>query len=894
MIPLKISIHNFLSYGPVVQTIDFTHYKLICLSGKNGHGKSALLDAITWALWGQARKVSANTKPDHGLLKIGQTDMSVALDFIFNNQKYRVKRLFSTKHGKHASYLDFGTYDAISDQYKTLSEKTVRKTQEKIEQIIGLDYESFINSSFLRQGQANEFSKKMPKERKDILATILGLHTYEKTKKYALEKIKIITQEKENLSKMSEHLLKELEHAPLISEHLLKNTAHIQDLEQNEKTLHNRQQELEKTRAELYKKELAYNHVQKEYDVLINEKTTKERLFSSLVATWKTIHKKHISLPHKKETLEKKQAITKQLETSQNLFQNVLEQKEKYLHYKMQKQELINTLQISHKKNLYEKHIALERIIGHEKNILKEELELKKLKKTLNLQITTIKKEIANLGNSVDTSLLINDTKTLEKLFERQKKFYLTWAQQGKLATQTLQNIKQKQSLTEVLEIPSCPLCEQNLSLARKRLLYKKFEDEEFFLMHHIAHIKKNLEIVKHMIEEQKKVIESSKKIDTLLQQQTDCTEKLCALDEQLKSLAAQLCENQKAKSECEQAILIFEKNIEIDIASHTEIIRLKNLELACEAIITQHESLANTIQADKETLGRLNDILDQWNMLEQEQAEQQARKLEMSALTKTIRNLTKTLLKIKKRLTTFDTLPEDLKKQACIEREHAKLAQDHSKAKELALHNQGRLQAEQKKLHEQMLYQKNCLEKIVLLQQEIHEYQVIAQAFGKDGIQALLIEDALPEIEYEANDLLSRLTDNQAHIFIESLRDLKKGGVKETLDINISDANGIRPYELFSGGEAFRIDFSLRIAISKLLAKRSGTSLQTLIIDEGFGSQDEEGLTKIMDALYKIQNDFEKIIIVSHLSTMKDQFPVHFIIEKNPQGSRVMIKELG
>jgi exonuclease SbcC len=175
-----------------------------------------------------------------------------------------------------------------------------------------------------------------------------------------------------------------------------------------------------------------------------------------------------------------------------------------------------------------------------------------------------------------------------------------------------------------------------------------------------------------------------------------------------------------------------------------------------------------------------------------------------------------------------------------------------------------------------------------------IADYFAIATATGKDGIQALLIEDAIPEIEQEANHLLAKLTDNQTHIFIESLRDLKKGGTKETLDIKISDTMGIRPYELFSGGEAFRIDFALRIAISKLLARRSGTALQTLIIDEGFGSQDEEGLAHIMDAIYKIQEDFAKIIIVSHLATMKEQFPTHFVIEKGPQGSIITVLENG
>ena len=108
-------------------------------------------------------------------------------------------------------------------------------------------------------------------------------------------------------------------------------------------------------------------------------------------------------------------------------------------------------------------------------------------------------------------------------------------------------------------------------------------------------------------------------------------------------------------------------------------------------------------------------------------------------------------------------------------------------------------------------------------LKENALDYQAIAVATSKDGIQALLIEEAIPEIEQEANHLLSKLTDNQAQLFIESLRDLKKGGTKETLDIKISDTAGIRPYELFSGGEAFRIDFALRIAISKLLARRAG-----------------------------------------------------------------------
>ena len=205
-----------------------------------------------------------------------------------------------------------------------------------------------------------------------------------------------------------------------------------------------------------------------------------------------------------------------------------------------------------------------------------------------------------------------------------------------------------------------------------------------------------------------------------------------------------------------------------------------------------------------------------------------------------------------------------------------------------------GSLEQKQKKQNTLTKELNSLSKEVKTLHQELVDYQEIAKALGKDGIQALLIEQAIPEIEQEANKVLARLTHNQTQIFIESLRDLKKGGSKETLDIKISDSYGIRDYELFSGGEAFRIDFALRIGISKLLARKAGTTLQTIFIDEGFGSQDEEGLQLMMDNIYKVQDEFAKVIIVSHLPEMKEQFPVQFIVEKKRSGSTISIIEQG
>ncbi len=168
--------------------------------------------------------------------------------------------------------------------------------------------------------------------------------------------------------------------------------------------------------------------------------------------------------------------------------------------------------------------------------------------------------------------------------------------------------------------------------------------------------------------------------------------------------------------------------------------------------------------------------------------------------------------------------------------------------------------------------------------------YKELAKAFGKGGIQAMIIETALPEIEVEANRLLGRMTDSRMHVKFETQRASKKGDVIETLDINISDELGMRNYEMFSGGEAFRINFAIRVALSKLLAKRAGAPLPTLIIDEGFGTQDSTGIEKIKEAINSIQEDFDKIIVITHIEEFRDAFPTRIDVIKTAEGSTLSV----
>ncbi len=172
----------------------------------------------------------------------------------------------------------------------------------------------------------------------------------------------------------------------------------------------------------------------------------------------------------------------------------------------------------------------------------------------------------------------------------------------------------------------------------------------------------------------------------------------------------------------------------------------------------------------------------------------------------------------------------------------------------------------------------------------EISVYNQLREAFGKKGLQAMIIESAIPEVEVEANRLLARMSEGRMSLRLETQREKVTGGIAETLDIIISDELGARPYELFSGGEAFRANLALRIAISRLLARRAGAQLQTLVIDEGFGSQDSQGRSLVVEAINSIQDDFARIIVVTHIEELKDLFPARIDVVKTAAGSRVSI----
>lgn len=176
-------------------------------------------------------------------------------------------------------------------------------------------------------------------------------------------------------------------------------------------------------------------------------------------------------------------------------------------------------------------------------------------------------------------------------------------------------------------------------------------------------------------------------------------------------------------------------------------------------------------------------------------------------------------------------------------------------------------------------------------LTHKVGQLKELERAFGKKGVPALLIEQSLPQIEAHANQVLERLSGGAMSVNFLTQREYKdsrRDDLKETLDIQIRDQAGVRDYEMYSGGEAFRINFAIRLALSHVLAQRAGARLQTLVIDEGFGSQDAMGRQRLLDAINLIRGDFKKILVITHIDALKDAFATQLYVEKTPSGSRV------
>ncbi|HYN03083.1 MAG TPA: SMC family ATPase, partial [Vicinamibacteria bacterium] len=175
MRPHKLTLEGFTSFRDKVE-LDFSGLDLFAITGPTGAGKSSLIDAICFALYGQVPRVGDDYKQ---LISHGAERLSVMLEFGVGKERYRIAR--TARPDKPSQQrLERITGDAaepIADR--------VKEIRAEVDRILGLDYDGFTRSVVLPQGQFDAFLKGEPKERRKILVALLNLTVYERMQQLA-------------------------------------------------------------------------------------------------------------------------------------------------------------------------------------------------------------------------------------------------------------------------------------------------------------------------------------------------------------------------------------------------------------------------------------------------------------------------------------------------------------------------------------------------------------------------------------------------------------------------------------------------------------------------------------------------------------------------------------
>jgi exonuclease SbcC len=846
MIPIALNVRNFMSYTDAHEPLRFDGIHVAVLTGDNGHGKSALLDAITWALWGRARARSVDE-----LIHSGASDMEVEFEFALDDHQYRVIRKRQRRGRGGVSDLQFAVL--AGEGYRPLTERSVSETERLIERTLRMSYETFTNSSFIQQGRADSFTTNSPSERKRILAEILELGYYDELEARAKDRFKACEAQLLDERRLSQEWESEIARKPTYQAELDRLRVALADLEAR---LAQTEVDLAVSRERVTQLEALEQQLQESRDRLRRFALERERVGSTLrerqalrqeaqavLARGDSIERAAAELDavraeldqfnHKQQSflpLERaRAAATRTLAADQARLEGEVAQREHRLAEVRHAGAQLPTLQAQLRRARTEttalaqveaQHAQLQAVVGQSREDAAE-------KRTVN---THLKEQMLELRARLDELERLSTCPTCKRPMDARHKERLgqELTAQG---TQLRDAFRSNEATCRELEAAIArdqALLEQAAAALRDRdAVQRRFAQAESLLAQAEESLRQSTVLERELAERQR-VLADGGFAPEARREVARLDRQIAALgyDEQqhadLRARSNELAGAERQRQLLDQARLSAE-HLDAQILELQA--NLQRIEAECAA--------------DEQ---RCAQLLEQTSLLPAERA----RLAELTAQSGEARRL------------------RDETRDQCL------FAQSK-------LDNCAFLERKQR----------DSLERQDALRREQSIFGDLAYAFGRRGVQAMIIETAIPEIEDEANRILGRMTDGRMHVKFETQRDVRSGlGTIETLDIKISDELGTRSYEMFSGGEGFRVNFAIRIALSRLLAHRAGTRLQLLVVDEGFGSQDQEGRDRVVEAIQAIEAEFEKILVITHLEDLRERFPVRIEVSKTPQGS--------
>lgn len=851
MIPQSLNIHNFTSFGDA--SIDFAQVNIACLAGPNGAGKSSIIDAILFALYGKTER--ADSADD--LVRRGTQDMNVELTFMLNGQQYRVTRIRSLT-GRGKSVMELSVWG--EGGWQPMTGKTIWETNAALQTLLRMDYKTFISSVMILQGRADEFTRATPAERKTILGQILGLDVYDTLQEAARLKARSMDGEiktlRSRLDEIKQQLAKRDEEKYREAELLTR----IQDLTGQIQAYNDRIAELQKAMAILEteagkQKEFEAERQQLESEIA-NLQTERESLQKKAEQASKMLDAEQDILKYANQHEKTKQQLAvleAKLPRLQALEQEIraLEQQRSQADRRITQ---VNT-QIKRLEDMLASRSVLEQAAAEygkatsdlEKvetlaeqwqtlnNHVKEaQFAYQKAAQEVKIKLQNMETEIANLERKV---AMLADSGCLDP--ERATCGFLADAQDAKERLTkliTVHEFLKSGTAPETKEVDRLKKKQMDLEVERDALGYDSKKRQQ---------LKDLVAVLRPKAEQATQLASKAELLENLREQERQSREGLADIEKRQQSLSG---EHQQLDRELASLAQMRDALPKLERWSKAK----ESLPAAKQVIQETHERNAwyeSQLKGREERLGviaaKLTNCEGATAKLTELSGQMVLTQYELSGAQPELQNVQRQLGMVQQTLASL--------KQLDIEA-------------------------------------KGIREKIENSTTEQWKHQMLVTAFGKNGVPALIIENAVPTIEAIANEMLGLMSNGQMTVSMITQREKKAGGLSETLDIVINDGMGAREYSTFSGAERFKVDLALRIAISEFLAQRAGSSVETLVIDEGLGALDPDGRNKFIEAINAIRGRFKKILVVTHLEELKDAFPSRLQVEKTPQGSVVRI----
>ncbi len=850
MIPIRLTLRDFLSYaGP--DTIDFTGFKVACLSGENGSGKSSLLDAMTWALFGAARGAEGGQNQDR-LIRDGADEAIVDFEFQLQEASYRIVRRRQRSGKGEVRFLV-----AADDDWRNIAGETLRDTEARIAQTLRMDYKTFTASAFFVQNRAEDFLARMrPEERKEVFARLLDLGAYERLEEAAR------TKAREASVRRTEHARRVAELAGASDELEAVTSA----LETCESLLKLATAELEAAAELAERKGTAVAELEKAEARFESERSASQEIERSAKQLQRALDER------KREVME--------LDALLGRAEEVLAAQAEIESLGAEEKTCRDAQQRATKLQA-ERAAAVEEIEG-ERKVIAARLEERRT------QIKTARQKLSELarwereGERIESVLAGSEDprpviEQLRAAAEDQRATEARLSEELRTIDATLADLKERATMLR-RGGGECPVCGCELDARHRKE-------------------------VEQLIRTQTAAVTSRKQTaraerDTARKEAARCGEELRRLERTSAEREAAVADLQAVRVRLESAPALRKEMADLEsLASADELLLASggfapDLRTSVERLERELEGLYEPA-AHRALRDKVDDLTKTYGPLAGRLEEAGTRRAAVLAeIEEGSRQLEEAQAVLARRGEELDELASGLKglpkAREDLQRAERELA-DHRRAAISAETELARLQERLEGAKRAAGEGEAAAEAERTAATEHRRFVRLAEAFGRGGIPDLIIDNARPDLEQEANEILGRLTDWDMSVHFAMQRGTKSGKTKETFDVLVHHDGGLRDFAMFSGGEAFRIAFAVRLALSKLLVRRAGARLETLVIDEGFGTQDPAGRERLIEAIHLAQEEFAKVLVITHLDDLKEAFGTQIQVTKDLQKGSVV-----